>query len=77
MEVPPKYDPVPDKEFQSKVDVIVSVGPEGEAPKPLANAIEYDRLLTTYRDRPLTFHIERRAIDGRREYRSVCSSRTI
>jgi regulator of sigma E protease len=62
MEGPPKYDAVPDKEFQSKVDVVASGGPGGEAPKPLANALEYDRLLTTYRDRPLTFHIERRAV---------------
>jgi regulator of sigma E protease len=60
---PPKYDPVPDKEFQSKGDVVVSGGPVGETPTPLANAFEYDRLINTNRDRPLMFHVERRAIE--------------
>ena len=74
---PPKYDPVPEKEFQSKVDVIVSGGPPGQAQTPLANALEYDQLLTRYRESPLTFHIERRTIENEETTRKVLDSRDL
>ena len=59
---PPKYDAVPDKELQSKGDVVASGAPPGEAQAPLTTAPEYDRMLMRYRESPLTFHVERRAI---------------
>jgi regulator of sigma E protease len=60
---PPKYEPVPEKEFASKVDVVAAAGSADETPAPLANALEYERMVTTDRDRPVTFRIERRAVE--------------
>ncbi len=66
MAEPPGYNGVKAKERELKADVITAAAPSGEPPRPLAspNEIELDRLLAKYRDRPLTFHIERRAIEN-------------
>jgi regulator of sigma E protease len=42
------------------IDTLVAAGPVGMEPTPLADIVEYDRLLARYRDQPLRHVIERR-----------------
>ncbi|WP_422931680.1 site-2 protease family protein [Singulisphaera sp. PoT] len=41
-------------------DVLVALGPVGEAPKPVSSALELDQLLATYRSKPVSFVFERK-----------------
>jgi len=59
---PPKYPSLTDQARQTKVDVLVSAGPAGQRPEPLADSLAYDRLLEKYADQPITHQIERRPL---------------
>ncbi len=60
----PRYEEVPTKDRESKVDVLMSGGPAGEAATPLVDPLDYDRMLARHRKLPLEFHIERHEIDS-------------
>ena len=59
---PPKYPALADEHRQTKVDVLVSAGPAGQTPEPLADSLAYDRLLEKHAKEPITHQIERRPI---------------
>ena len=71
---PPVFEEIPEKELQTRADVIVSAGPAGEKLEPLSGPLEYDRLNTKYRKRPLTVHIERMKLTEEGEHGAVVSS---
>ncbi len=59
---PPRYPSLADKERETKTDVLVSAGPEGEEPTEFTDVNAYDRLLAKYVDRPIVHLIDRRSV---------------
>jgi regulator of sigma E protease len=74
---PPAYEEIAEKDFQRMADVVVSAGPEGEAPEPVAGPIEYERLTSKYRSSPLTLHVERTQLKEDGEHGAVLSARDL
>jgi regulator of sigma E protease len=59
---PPAFNGLDRKDRKSKVDVLVAAGAVGKEVTPLADVLEYDRLLAQYANQPIVHTIERRAI---------------
>jgi regulator of sigma E protease len=53
-----------DKERETKVDVLIAAGPEGESPARLPDIAAYERLLSRAADRPIRHVIERRLVSA-------------
>jgi regulator of sigma E protease len=71
---PPTFEGIPEKELQTKADVVVSAGPKGEPLEPLAGPMAYERLASKYRGRDLTLHIDRTKLTEDGEPGAVLSS---
>ncbi|MGP0066846.1 MAG: site-2 protease family protein, partial [Isosphaeraceae bacterium] len=64
MKDPPAYTRPDGKQAEKTVDTLVAAGPVGQEPTKLTEALEYQRLLARYLDRPIVHVIERRPADS-------------
>jgi regulator of sigma E protease len=77
MAKPPAFEEIPEKEMQTKADVVVSGGPRGEPLEALTGAKDYERLTSKYRGRELTLHIDRTKLNEDGEHGAVLSSKDV
>jgi regulator of sigma E protease len=71
---PPTFEAIPEKELQTKADVVVAAGPKGEPLEPLSAPMDYERIASKYRDRDLTLKIDRTKLNDDGEHGAVLST---
>jgi regulator of sigma E protease len=62
MASPPTFPALELAERESKSDILVAAGPEGQPAEPIASPQEYEKLLERYPEKPIVHVIERRPI---------------